>query len=167
MPYHRWLLWLSYPFGGNGSFPCESLSLIWPFGRWITNSDPWCCEIWRATSIAAFCVGVRTVAREFPAPLTRQPPPGCGVTCWFFPITHTSFQPGNTPTVGASRWIGHRNDFLAATANVIFVFDCHCLYAPLKYDVICHHIFRKKSALIFSFLDTDFILQSRIKRGTM
>lgn len=32
-------------------------------------------------SIAAFCVGVRTVAREFPAPLTCQPPPGCGVTC--------------------------------------------------------------------------------------
>ena len=53
--------------------------------------------------------------------------------------------------MGASRWIGHRNDFLAATANVIFVFDCHCLYAPLKYDVIYHHTLRKKSAFIFPF----------------
>ena len=53
--------------------------------------------------------------------------------------------------MGASRWIGHRNDFLAATANVIFVFDCHCLYAPLKYDVICHHILGKSLRLFFPF----------------
>lgn len=48
----------------------------------------------RAMSMASFCVSVRTVAREFPAPLTCQPPSGWGVTCWFFPslalLTHAA-----------------------------------------------------------------------------
>lgn len=82
--------WGSQPLGGNGSFPWESLSRIWPLRPWMNSSECWFLEIWRAAAIAPDCLSNVEVNLELPSPLIPHLSP-TGTTCWFLPIYYTSF----------------------------------------------------------------------------
>lgn len=82
--------WGSQPLGGNGSFPWESLSRIWPLRPWMNSSECWFLEIWRAAAIASDCLSNVEVNLELPSPLIPHLSP-TGTTCWFLPIYYTSF----------------------------------------------------------------------------
>ena len=61
--------WETYPLGGNGSLPWESLSRICPLRPWINSSECWFLEIWRAAAIASDCLSNVEVSLELPSPL--------------------------------------------------------------------------------------------------
>lgn len=82
--------WGTYPLGGNGSLPWESLSRICPLQPWINSSECWFLEIWRAAAIASDCLSNVEVSLELPSPLMPHLSPA-GTTCWFLPICYTSF----------------------------------------------------------------------------
>lgn len=82
--------WGSQPHGGNGSFPWESLSRIWPLRPWMNSSECWFLEIWWAAAIASDCLSNVEVNLELPSPLIPHLSP-TGTTCWFLPIYYTSF----------------------------------------------------------------------------
>ena len=81
----------------------------------------------------------------------------------FFPSQNTSSQSSNAPTMRTLTRVSQRNNFFATAADIVFVFDCHFLHLSKN---LFNHIFRK-SLRLFTFLDTDFILQSEKKCGTM
>lgn len=77
--------WGTYPLGGNGSFPWESFSRIWPSRPWMNSSECWFLDIWRAAAIASDCLSNVEVNLELPSPLIPHLSPA-GTTCWFLPI---------------------------------------------------------------------------------
>lgn len=62
-------------------------------------------------------------------------------------------------------WIRNRDNALATTANVILVFDSHNDLPKVNFYLYNHTI--GKRLRFFTSPDTDFILQSEIKHGTM
>lgn len=62
--------------------------------------------------------------------------------------------------------IGKRYNFFTTFTNIVRILNFHLYYSFLKIIIYDYHIFRK-SLCFFTFLGTDFILQSETKCGTM
>ena len=156
---------LSYPRGGNGSCPWESLSRISPFGRWITSSDSWLREMLRAILIASVCVWVLAVAREFPSPFTCHPPLGCGVTCWFFPFILSSFQkmkrmkpPTSFLWLLFSSFYGNAKCFQAILTgvNALAIFKRNKRSIDVLYGIVMSFSYKHSPSFKRDFSETNF-----------
>lgn len=95
-------------------------------------------------------------------------PATIGVRNYMLIFSHsfsTSFQTSYTPTMGTLTRICEWDDLFSATADVILILDCHIILHKDKINLYNHTIGKKLR--FFTFLDTDFILQSEKKCGTM
>lgn len=63
-------------------------------------------------------------------------------------------------------WIRNRDNALATAANVILILDSHCLDLPKSEFHLYNHTIGKRLRF-FTFPDTDFVLQSETKHGTI